>query len=172
MQIVKNYRKMAYVQRLSSVFKHRSYNLLEHSFMVMSLFKYFCEKEGIEYDLEVLDKVANHDLIETVTGDLLNPVKHLSKETGLAWQLIEDSLVKVNPHLEPYSDKSIEETLSPVQFAMFKACDLLCLWMFCKEERMMGNGTLEILEIIDHIECKMRTTSFYSIWEFIENYFK
>jgi len=171
MEILHSYRKMALIQRLSGTFKHRSYNLLEHSFMVQSYFKHFAKQEGIDYNLAVLDLVANHDIIETETGDLIQPVKALSEKTAHCWDSIEECVAEAFPHLQRYSDKNIEAGMNKQQFRLFKEVDLLDLYVFCLEELKIGNQTDAICKIIHH--CDVRFTRedypFLSIQEYIKS---
>lgn len=169
MEILNSYRKMANIQRLSGTFKHRSYNLLEHSFMVQAYFKYFAKQEQIDYNLAVLDLVANHDILETETGDLIQPVKALSEETANCWNGIEECVAEAFPHLKVYSDANLHKGMNRQQFRLFKEVDLLDLYVFCLEELRIGNQTDAICKIIHH--CDERFTRedypFLSIQEYI-----
>ncbi len=147
MEMVKRYQKMRNIQRLSGHSKLRSYNLLEHSFMVTALFKEFCKLESIDYDLEVLDAVMNHDLLESETGDLIYPVKNLNEVTKNSWETIEREVTIKYTELAKYTDENIHKRLNQIQLNMLKACDLLELWIFCMEERDMGNKTLVEVEM-------------------------
>jgi 5'-deoxynucleotidase YfbR-like HD superfamily hydrolase len=138
--------------------------------MVMSLFKVFCEREGIHYNLEVLDLVANHDILETVTGDILYPVKNINDETRRAVEVLEEAAVRLpqNKHLRNYTDEKIKKALNKDQHDMFKACDTLCLWIFCvKEYQMTGQSSIQ--EVINTCS-KLLSNKFASISVFMKTY--
>ena len=144
---IEDYRNMKNIERLSLHPIQRSYNLLEHSYMVAILFSHFANLEDVSYDIQVFKKVLHHDILETITGDLAYTVKNLSDTTKEAWGHIEDEVINENPRFEHYSDKAIETAMTPLQFKLFKVCDLLDLWIFIKEEIALGNRDQEILNI-------------------------
>lgn len=166
---VQYYRKMKYVDRLTRHSKHRSYNLLEHSYMVAVLFRKFAAKEDIAYDMQVFDFVLHHDIVEVVSSDLPYDVKNLTAATKKAWGSIEDEVVSAHHQLSRYSDDEIKSAMSQIQYALFKACDLLDLWLFLKEEEAMGNKTKTIYQMIDKCETLLRG-KFISIDKFIDSY--
>lgn len=168
--IIKNLCKMRNVQRLSGTHKSRSYNLLEHSFLVGSLFAEFCEEEGIEVSYKELKTILYHDILETETGDLIYPVKNLNRLTRDCWNAIEESVLAENPQLRPYSDESLSNILSPEKLHIFKCCDLLELWVFCREEEVYGNGSIEIKNVLKTCQEILSSCGVPSIIEFIKNY--
>lgn len=149
---VKYYRKCKNVDRLSTSFKHRQYNLLEHQYMVAVLFKKFAELEKLDYGLKQFDIILHHDILESLTTDLIFTVKNLNKITKRAWEIIEEEVIKVNPKFEKYSDEAIKDGLNKKQFSLFKICDYLDLWVFCKEEEALGNKTKPIKKVIEKCE--------------------
>lgn len=152
-QLVHLHRKMQNIQRLAGTFKHKSYNLAEHSFYVLQLFQMICEAEGVPYTAKDLILASRHDLVEAITGDLLYPVKNLSSITKECWSKIEKEVVKKYPVLEDYSDESLENEFShPDLYRFMKAADILDLWLFCKEEEKMGNTTGNLGKVI--VECE------------------
>jgi len=148
MTIVEHYRKMLNVQRLSGTVKMRSYNLAEHSFGVVSLFLTLCEREGIGVTSEVIQLVLFHDLAETVTGDLLYPVKNQNSVTKYSWSAIEAEVLDKHPVVSSFTDSNIEEHLDEKQLAAFKAADILELLLFCYEEVSVGNKNPDLLKVI------------------------
>lgn len=170
--MINYYRKCKNIDRLSSSFKHRGYNLLEHMYMVTVLFKYFASKEDVSYGVYELDLILNHDILESESMDLIYPIKNLNEKTKKSWKIIEDEVTNVNPKLKRYSDKAIKEGLSELQYALFKVCDTLDLLIFVKEEISMGNNTKSMktvysncLKIIDN-----QKFNFNSVKKFIESY--
>lgn len=148
MTTVQHIRKMLSVQRLSGTSKLRSYNLAEHSFGVVSLFLTICEEENIRVTSEVIKFVLFHDLAETVTGDLLYPVKNLNGDTQEAWSIIESEVLRKYPLVSMYTDSNIAEQLDENQLAAFKAADMLELLLFCYEEVSLGNRNPDLLNVI------------------------
>ena len=138
---IEYYRKLKDVSRLSRVPSLRSYNVLEHTFMVVLLFRYFAKLEDVAYDMQILDRVMHHDILESVTGDLPHDVKHFNVKTECAWDTIEHEVASVSMHTEMslYTDIEIRAMMSERQYKLFKACDLLDLWIFLKEEQGLGN---------------------------------
>jgi 5'-deoxynucleotidase YfbR-like HD superfamily hydrolase len=146
------YRRLKNVNRLGCEPIMRSYNLLEHSYMVTVLFCHFAKEERILYDIDVLEAILHHDMLETVTGDLPYNIKNLSPTTQTCWEAIESEAINSFPQLAPYTDVRLRKTMSKKQFKIFKVCDLLDLWIFLREEQRLGNTALPIHEIIT--KCK------------------
>ena len=165
------YRCQKNVNRLGTIGITRPYNLLEHQYMVAMLFRHFAQKEGIAYDLDVLERILHHDIVEVVTGDLPYPVKHSSSMTETAWLVIEKEALTVHPELQEYTDDVMERKFTPEQLKLFKMCDLLDLWIFLKEEYGLGNRTEECSVIIARCETWILGT-FSSIDTYIRNYDK
>lgn len=170
LDMLKKERALLNVQRMAGKPKLRSYNLVEHSFFVTSMFIELCRREDIEVHMEDVKKVMNHDLVETLTGDLLYPAKNLNEETSKAWEYIEDSIVKENPEFIPYTDKKIRKGFSEKKWMLFKAADLLDLWIFCKEEQVLGNNAKEIQEIINNCERYLYNMNIDSVNDFINEF--
>lgn len=144
------YRRMKYVNRLSRWPISRGYNLLEHSFMVTVLFRHFANLEDISYDMQVLDRVMNHDIVETVTGDFPYDAKNMNRETKELWEQLELQVVRMHLTFDRYTDRALMDVFTFQQYELFKACDLLDLWIFIREEQEMGNRS----EMLDHIATK------------------
>lgn len=142
-----NYKKIDYllqmkqIQRLPNVPHHRSYNILEHGFVVGMLFRWFASACDVSYDINVWDKVLMHDYMEAFTGDLNFVVKNLSEKTSAAWAEIEKEVCDRDTVLGQYSDEAIKSSMTQEQYILFKVCDYLELWIFCKQEEALGNVT-------------------------------
>jgi len=145
-------RSMLYVERLSGRAKNKPYNLVEHSYLVGMIFKDLCEREGLSFTVEEWDLVLKHDLLETKTGDLLWPVKHLNDKTKKLWDAIEEEIVTEYPHLRTYSDENIKEKLGEQKFQLFKTADYLELYFYCLNEIELGNHDEEILLVVQTCE--------------------
>lgn len=166
---IKYYRKLKNVDRLSRTAKHRSYNLMEHSYMVTVLFRQFASKEDIAYDMIVLDYVMHHDILETITGDLPYDIKNQNRLNADCWDAIELNSAESVPGFTQYTDKEIQDGLSPQQYKLFKVCDLLDLWIFLKEEQGLGNIAREILTITNKCE-QLIIGQFRTVDKYMQNY--
>lgn len=168
---IRYYRKCKQIERLQGSFKHRTYNLLEHQYMVAVLFRHFALTESIEYDLEVFDMVMHHDILEAETTDLIYTVKNINQATKSAWEIIEGEVLAKNFQLKEFTDEKFKEKMTAEQHRMFKACDILDLWIFCKEEQAIGNKSIGIHEVIGRCEeLVYGRFKFDSVIEFMENY--
>lgn len=144
---IKYYCKMKNIDRLAQGYKNRPYNLLEHQYMVAMLFRHFASLEDVSYDINVLDLVLHHDIVEVVSADLPWPIKNFNYKTKEAWGVIEEEVIKKHFQLEKFSDENLKKGMTPIQFALFKACDILDLYIFVKEEMKLGNNTIFIKEV-------------------------
>jgi len=168
---IKYFRAMKNVDRLSRHLKHRSYNLLEHCYMVGILFMGLANKEGIEFGVKELDIIFKHDILESITSDLPWDIKNYSTETKEAWNIIEKAICDSDDQFEKYSDESIKNSLNKAQYELFKVCDYLDLWIFCKEEQTLGNTSESMQTVISNCE-KLITGKFFWVDKFISNYEK
>lgn len=166
---------MKNIQRLPNTPHHQGYNLLEHSFIVGVLFKWFASQEDVAYDINVWEKVFMHDYVESVTGDLNLLVKKFSDVTADCWAKIEKEICEGDSVLSPYSDANIKASMTDLQYRLFKCCDYLDLWIFCMNEKALGNHNSKLLECIRNCrklilkysdDCKL----FKSIIEFMNSY--
>ena len=148
---INDYKKLEYVRRCSGVPIQRNYNLVHHSYMTMILFQHFAKLEKIEYDTDVIELISLHDILETVTGDLLNPVKKFSKETEDAWNIIEHQMLEGKERFSRFTDDEFKSKLTHEQHNLFKACDNLELFIFLEDEIRMGNRTKEVRYIFDKV---------------------
>lgn len=165
------YRKMLHIQRIPGVFKTRPYNLAEHSYYVAILFSRFSKLENIGYSASQLELVMDHDVLETISVDLPYHVKNLNHITKDAWRAIENEVIKAKPAFREVSDDALEIGLSKEQFKLFKACDLLELWIFCKEEQLLGNRSEEIQKVITTCEGLLQERlRFESIIKYMEEW--
>lgn len=170
-QFVSFLRKMQNIQRLAGSFKHRNYDLTNHSFFVMQFFVMIAEEEGIPFTAKDLILTSRHDFVETITGDLLYPVKNLSKTTKDCWRAIEIEVSTKYPILREYTDRNLENGFShPGLYSIMKAADILDLWIFCNEERNMGNKTKNLTRVIDECEKLLLEQNYSSVTNFIKEY--
>lgn len=176
-----NYKKISIllgmkdIQRLPNTPHHRGYNLLEHCMVVGMLFRWFASEEDVPYDINVFDKVLLHDYVESVTGDLNACVKNYNENTSSAWDIIEWEICHSDLNLANYSDESIKKSMNDRQYKLFKTCDYLDLWIFCRNEQALGNTSTKLLACIKNCENLMQYFSenwrlFKSIQKFMMQY--
>ena len=160
-------------ERLSGTPHHKGYNLLEHGLVVGMLFRWFASEEDIAYDINVFDKVLLHDIAESVTGDCPYHVKNFDSKSSYLWDQLESHICGQDPFLRNYTDSAIRETLTPLQFKLFKICDYLDLWIFCKQELALGNSSNKLVSVIENCEKLISSISeggFKSVKKFMEKY--
>lgn len=168
---IEYYLNLKNVERLATSYKIQSYNVLEHSYMVTVLFRYFASRENVAYDIHVLDAILHHDILESVTGDLIYTVKNMTEHTKDLWEELEDEVVGKHFQLENYTDSKLREVMNKRQYQLFKACDLLDLWIFLKNEITLGNKTKKILEYQSRCYMLLVTDyNFTTINQFMEGY--
>lgn len=163
------------IQRLPNTPHHRGYNLLEHGLVVGMLFRWFASEEDVAYDINVFDKVLLHDYVESVTGDLNACVKKFNENTAAAWDIIEYEICHGDVNLLPYSDEEIKKTMTDLQYRLFKTCDYLDLWIFCKNEQALGNTSKKLLTCITNCEQLLEKYTdgwklFKSVQKFMNQY--
>jgi 5'-deoxynucleotidase YfbR-like HD superfamily hydrolase len=165
---ISDYRKMLYINRIPGVYKTRNYNLAEHSYFVAILFIRFAKEEGFILTSEMIEAVLNHDVVETITADLPHHVKNHSQVTKDAWASIEAELVASYPEFSEYADEALDKVLGHTH-RLFKACDILELYIFCTEERVHGNKNPFILKVLNKCKALLdKELAFKSISEFLE----
>lgn len=168
---IKKERKMLNFQRLAGTRKIRSYNLAEHSYFVGLLFQDLADMLGIKYSVDTLRVVMRHDFMEVFTTDLPYQVKNQNAITKRAWAEIEsEAYCKAHNKgiRNVFSDKDIENTLTPEQYYLLKWCDLLELALFCLEEQAMGNRGHDIRAVLDNCETLFKSGSFLSSYKWGE----
>lgn len=170
---IKYYRKLKNINRLSREAIVRPYNLAEHQYGVTVLFMHFAALEDVEYSVETIKHILHHDVLETLTSDLPYTVKNFNNTTRQCWETIESEIMRNHPEMLPYSDYVMEKNFSRQQLSLFKVCDLLELWLFCREEQALGNGSLEIGRVV--VKCveiikEYSTGYFESVLDFMDRY--
>lgn len=145
----RHYKAMRHIHRLAGTFTIRPYTVALHCYMTGLLFEDIARMEGITITPYETKIVYRHDLFETVTGDMLLPVKIHSESVRNHWEAIETTLIeeKFN-YLRPYNDADMERQFSPAAWNLFKAVDLFELYLFCWEETELGNMSEAIWNVI------------------------
>lgn len=142
---IQNLYRMSNIERFTGTFHHQKYNITEHCYRTAILFKLFASIEDVPYGMYEFDIVLQHDIVETLTGDLIYPVKNFSDKTKEAWAIIEEELT-AGKGIGRYTDENIKKALNYSQFKLFKCCDYLELLIYCASEIILGNNSSEIIE--------------------------
>ena len=110
-----------------------------------------------------------HDVFEVVTGDVLLPVKIHSNETKRKWEEIEEEIVEAHPLLKPFTDTAAENYFTHVSWKLFKACDLLELYIFCEEELALGNHGVGVITVLRNCAKLLPEFGFVTITKYVHS---
>jgi len=137
------------IRRLSGIALIQPYTVAIHCYYTGILFQEIADYEEIPINKSEIDFVFRHDILESITGDLLLPVKMHSDSVNKKWNEIEEELVESKyTYLEFYTDSTAKVYFHPPSWNLFKACDLFELYLFCLEEVQLGNANDGILAVI------------------------
>ena len=150
-KVFRHLRALKNAFRLSSFKTLQTYSTAEHCYYAGILFETIAGYEHIHITRDEIYFVYRHDIVETITGDILLPVKIHSEAVKDKWESIEETIVNDRyPYLELFVDKNINLHFSPEAWNLFKACDLYELYLFCEEEIELGNMTKGIWTVIQN----------------------
>jgi len=160
---------MSDVQRLSGTPILQSYSLSHHCFNVGNLFIEVCKAECVGITLGMVTWVLRHDLLETLTGDLLWPAKNLNAKTKKAWDTVEEEVAKHvdNAFMTSYTDNEGEEILGKTAWKIFQACDMLDLYLFCVKETDLGNATRKMKKVLSVTRTKLCESGIQSVMRLV-----
>lgn len=169
-EVSKNVRKMDNVQRLSGFKLLQDYSLTKHCYHVGALFMRFAIKYAIPFTMMDLDFVLKHDILETVTGDLLYTAKNYNSKTAEKWEEIEKELTdewSEYHYLYMYTDNYAEKHMNREAFKLFKDCDLFELYEFCWTEVDLGNKS--VMPVIKNCQSILQHSSIPAICNKVED---
>lgn len=123
-------------------------NVLEHVGMVTTLSLlagYISRQQGTPINLElVLAHSALHDSPETLTQDVISPVKNASPELAEAYRKLEQKAISNMLGMVPEEirDDVTEafQLADGYEYRIFKACDTYAAYIKCRLEVAYGNG--------------------------------
>jgi len=151
--IFRHVKAMGDIHRLAGVFTIQPYTVALHCYYTAILFQEIAMVSGIKFNTTEVDFILKHDILETITGDLLLPVKSFSENTKRKWEEIETELVeKKYVYLFWFTDKHAKNYFSTESFNLFKACDLFELYLFCLSETYLGNNSDGVWTVIRNCE--------------------
>lgn len=159
-------RKLKNVQRLSGKYLIQKYSVAEHCYYTGILFEHFAKLEDINITLIETDFVYRHDMLEAITGDIQRPAKTHNKTINKCWETIEEQL-SFEFGIVRYLDSFADIHFSKVPLKLFKACDLLELYLFCHEEYNLGNQSKDILTVLNNCFDNLIVSDFSSIADYV-----
>lgn len=172
---VEQNRKALNVQRLSGSVKLRSYNLAEHQYFVGMMYLDIAREYKIVTTLRQIDVVFRHDMMETLTGDLIFTAKNLNRSVAECWAIIEENVQKSSDKMGVYTDFDIESIMDPEKLLLLKLCDITELYLFCVEECRIGNFSEDIKTVIHNckiIKDRLMKDNTYEFLDSIEIFYK
>jgi len=137
--LIKQARKMNNVQRCAGVSMIKHPVLSEHCFHTGIMFMMLAPQCGVAYTLKDLEFVFLHDILETVTGDLLYPAKHCGNNNDLMDEIEGNVIEKMCPLLAPYADNALKGDA----LLLWRDCDMLEFLATCIEDAKLGNTGLQ-----------------------------
>jgi len=150
-KVFRHLRALKNANRLSGIKTLQSYSVAEHCYYTGILFETIAEYENILITRKEIYYVFRHDIVETITGDILLPVKIHSDVVKERWESIERIIVQDRYlYLMSFLDGHLSEHFSKTAWNLFKACDLFELYLFCLEEVELGNKNKGILSVIQN----------------------
>ena len=148
-KIFRHLRALKNAYRLSGIKTLQSYSVANHCYYTGLLFETIGICEGLYVTEREIYFVYRHDVIETITGDVLLPVKIHNKTVKDKWESIEKEIVFTKyPYLRSFLDEYMPVYFSKGAWNLFKACDLYELYLFCLEETILGNENSGIVSVI------------------------
>jgi len=144
-------RKLSNISRWNVEFLYKKASVAEHSFFVAQIAQLIGiieEKNGAVIDWKRLyRKAINHDIKESVTGDIPHHTKHRKEEVNQALAMIETELVNEYILSEiPDADyrKRIEEIINEdkddtLEGRILSAADMIDAMLECAQEIKLGN---------------------------------
>ncbi len=160
-------RSLKHINRLSGKPIIQKYSVAEHCYYTGILFEHFAQEEKINVTRTQIRFVYRHDIMESITGDLLRPAKNYNIIVKDLWDKIEKELSYAF-EIEEYIDETIEYTFPENVVKLFKTCDILELLLFLNEEKELGNNTEAIDKIFHNCIQYIYEKEFRSIIDFME----
>lgn len=139
-EAVKFTREAADVSRFHINVIHGEYSVGHHSFNMLTMLRLLYPDPPIELVWAVIE----HDMPERLTGDIPAPAKWFNIVDNIKLAQLEQ---EIN---EMIFGEAYEHSLSAEGTAWLKGLDLLELYLFCKDQLMLGNSNL--ITVHDRIE--------------------
>ncbi len=177
-------KQLKYLRRWNKVIRSNESTVMGHTFVVSFLTIVFAsiEKEkqiNLEFTYQSILKALFHDVPESLTGDVITPVKNvINKENPNFWAKVENKLVIDFTNVMP---KKIKKELSELSLlndfndklysrdSLVKACDQLALILECVFEKEWGSNIKEMENAYERYTTKLQNSEWISIREYAQN---
>ncbi|USD36310.1 MULTISPECIES: 5'-deoxynucleotidase [Ferrimonas] len=135
------------LKRWSLMYSMQPESVLEHSAIVgilTFLTGKIAEQQGRQVDLsKMLSHALLHDMSETITGDVVTPVKRANDTLYSEFKQLERAAEKrILQTAPPALHSAIEEAFNPggIEQELVKACDIYSAYLKCRLEVAFGNA--------------------------------
>jgi 5'-deoxynucleotidase YfbR-like HD superfamily hydrolase len=145
-------RKLKNCNRLSGFSLIQTYSVAEHCYYTGILFETIADELMISITDAEREYVYRHDIIESITGDMLRPVKNFNIHVKDCWKRIEQELLMAEEFIFLHAYRDHPHYFEDETWRLFKICDVLELLLFIKEESKLGSKNMELQIIADN--CK------------------
>jgi putative hydrolase of HD superfamily len=172
-------RKLNNMGRWATEFMHQRTTVSEHSFLVAQIGQMLAlieEENGGKVDWgRLFRKLINHDVIESITGDILSTTKYKKPELSAALTIIEKELAEETffaemeqPYRNLYRDLLFDGKDDSLEGQILRAADNIDALMECIFEVKLNNiGLFE--EKYHTILKKLKESGLVSVRYFIAN---
>ncbi len=143
-------RKLNNMGRWSTDFMHQRATVSEHSFFVSQVGQMLAlieEQNGNTIDWgRLLKKLLNHDVVESMTGDIISTVKYKNEDFRDMLNLLEKEVVEENllvnveePYKSIYRDLLFDGKDDTIEGKILKCADYIDALMECVNEVRLNN---------------------------------
>jgi len=143
-------RKLNNMGRWSTDFMHQRTTVSEHSFFVCQIGQMMAlieEQNGNTIDWEILyKKLLNHDVVESLTGDIISTVKNKNAQLRNMLTLLEEEVAEENllssmeePYKSIYRDILFNGKDDTIEGEILKCADYIDALMECIGEVRLNN---------------------------------
>lgn len=172
-------RKLNNMGRWATEFMHQRTTVSEHSFLVAQIGQMLAlieEENGGTVDWgRMFRKLINHDVIESITGDILSTTKYKSPELSAALSIIEKELAEEiffaemeQPYRNLYRDLLFDGKDESLEGQILRAADNIDALMECIFEVKLNN-IRPFEEKYHMILKKLKQSGLVSVQYFIAN---
>lgn len=172
-------RKLNNIGRWANEFLHQRSSVAEHSFAVAQtaqLLGLLEETNGAKIDWQKLyRKALNHDIPESVVGDVISTTKNSNEEVKKALHMVEKSLVEekllsgiAEPFYSRYKEIIFDGKDDSLEGKILSAADNIDALIECIQEVKLANKE-PFLEKYYYIMEKINQIDIYSSRYFVEN---
>lgn len=167
-------RKLANIKRWNNEFLYRKASVAEHSFFVAQtaqLIGLIEERHGAKIDwAKLYRKAINHDIKESVTGDIPHSTKHRKEEVNEALLMVENELANEYILAEIEDDEyrqKIKEIINEdkddtLEGKILSAADTIDAMLECSQEIRLGNK-VPFQKKYHYLQKKLYSIELYSI---------